>query len=889
MAIYYVDTVAGNNANSGTTFANAFKTITKGISVLNSGDALKIGAGIYKGEALVINKPNVVVEPYGNGVVTIDGEYKYPLGSLVREGIVLPDGTVTTGYTNAALLDINANGVTLRGINGRNSRGRGMRIYDCENILVEDCTMEGARNSALLIWFANDLIIRRSTFSYGCNYAPAWRTPQTALFPKGADFSRCNNGLIEDCELHHFYGGALGSTLSTNTIFRGCKIHDSWRTGINLTASTDVLVENCHVYQEDPLWVNRAFGGIIFLPENDAPGGTNVRCIFQNNLVVDYDGACNVGHETLVINDDCKMINNTFINRKSGEAVADLRKTHPTLTIENNIFYAGSGVTANITSEFINSDPTFTNNLWYGYTPDAGIQGPNYLNADPLFVNINGAASIRDNFKLLVGSPAIDSATNNAPLTDLTGASRSGVPDRGAFEYASGVTIPVDVPCDNSQNGEFIRTILNSTNDSAVLGGAWSNNTTLRVGDQSSTIFDDRFAVTFHNIPVNVDNIIESAIVTLTIRATTGVGGKVLIRGEKSLNPVHPSSIGDFDGRTKTTASVIWNVGTPTLDTQVTTPDLSAIIQEIIDQPGWVNGNRITLYFTDNQGAGYQGQAGTAFDSYDEGEIATGPKLEVEYSCFVSGGVCDGNILLNSDFSSGEDNWTATSDGVNEVSGGQFHISGTIATSPFNQLLQGGLNIVEGTAYTLSVLLRSVGAVGSIRAQLLQDNSPFANLGLNETFSVSTEQTVYTLNFVATADELDARLRFTFFTGDFYIDDVCLTSTGAAHITADFYALDPTVNEDEPLTFVNNSTSTNGITSYLWNFGDGRTSTDFEPIGISYPDAGEYMVTLTVNGPDGESSATTLVTINEVLPPEVTANNSIHIGKAYVTVLVVTT
>ena len=41
------------------------------------------------------------------------------------------------------------------------------------------------------------------------------------------------------------------------------------------------------------------------------------------------------------------------------------------------------------------------------------------------------------------------------------------------------------------------------------------------------------------------------------------------------------------------------------------------------------------------------------------------------------------------------------------------------------------------------------------------------------------------------------------------------------------------------------------ITSWKWDFGDGETSTDQNPIH-QYKKAGEYVVVLSVDGPDGK-------------------------------------
>jgi hypothetical protein len=52
----------------------------------------------------------------------------------------------------------------------------------------------------------------------------------------------------------------------------------------------------------------------------------------------------------------------------------------------------------------------------------------------------------------------------------------------------------------------------------------------------------------------------------------------------------------DITSRDRTTAGVSWVPPTlPTVGTKVDTPDISAIIQEIVNRPGWSNNNRLTL------------------------------------------------------------------------------------------------------------------------------------------------------------------------------------------------------------------------------------------------------------------------------------------------------
>ncbi|MEO0473604.1 MAG: PKD domain-containing protein, partial [Bacteroidota bacterium] len=92
---------------------------------------------------------------------------------------------------------------------------------------------------------------------------------------------------------------------------------------------------------------------------------------------------------------------------------------------------------------------------------------------------------------------------------------------------------------------------------------------------------------------------------------------------------------------------------------------------------------------------------------------------------------------------------------------------------------------------------------------------------------------------------------------------------------ADFFAVNTTVCTGLPVSFINNSS---GADSYIWNFGDGNTSTAVNPIH-TYNVPGTYPVTLTANNSAGCSDIrvrTTYITVNA--SPAASFNVSNNIG-----------
>ncbi|MBE2269751.1 MAG: PKD domain-containing protein, partial [Anaerolinea sp.] len=72
-----------------------------------------------------------------------------------------------------------------------------------------------------------------------------------------------------------------------------------------------------------------------------------------------------------------------------------------------------------------------------------------------------------------------------------------------------------------------------------------------------------------------------------------------------------------------------------------------------------------------------------------------------------------------------------------------------------------------------------------------------------------------------------------------------------------------------PLTIQFTDQSTGTITSYLWNFLDGTTSTDRNP-SHQFTLPGTYNILLTVTGPGGSSTATRQITVTSPIPPTLT-------------------
>jgi len=105
--------------------------------------------------------------------------------------------------------------------------------------------------------------------------------------------------------------------------------------------------------------------------------------------------------------------------------------------------------------------------------------------------------------------------------------------------------------------------------------------------------------------------------------------------------------------------------------------------------------------------------------------------------------------------------------------------------------------------------------------------------------------------------------------------NVTATETKANYITvydskpkADFYATPTSGTEPLTVNFTDNSTSYDGIISWLWDFGDGTNSTQQNPTH-NYTRTGRYNVTLTIAEQDGDNDTltkTNYITVQPTLP-----------------------
>ncbi|MGA1796336.1 MAG: PilC/PilY family type IV pilus protein [bacterium] len=138
---------------------------------------------------------------------------------------------------------------------------------------------------------------------------------------------------------------------------------------------------------------------------------------------------------------------------------------------------------------------------------------------------------------------------------------------------------------------------------------------------------DQIVGIRFRDVTVPRGAAITNAYIEFKTDETSSVYTTLYFKGEASDNAAAFSESGNhtISGRARTSEVVSWQ-GVPAWDQKNKkhqTPDLSPIIQEIVDRDGWTAGNALAIIIT--------GSGKRVAKSYDKGNNKSGPLLHLEY------------------------------------------------------------------------------------------------------------------------------------------------------------------------------------------------------------------------------------------------------------------
>lgn len=165
-------------------------------------------------------------------------------------------------------------------------------------------------------------------------------------------------------------------------------------------------------------------------------------------------------------------------------------------------------------------------------------------------------------------------------------------------------------------------------------GSIFSIATSAFIGrDTSGNIYSAWFRF---GLPIPQGSTIVSAYLEFVPVDNGAVGENVaaLIRAEAADNPAAPVSYADYNSRTRTSESVAWGISGGWVDgVAEQSPDISAIVQEIVNRAGFVENNAIQFFVEDN---GTSGNNYVRVTDYTLSGASQAAKLYVTYTAPVS-------------------------------------------------------------------------------------------------------------------------------------------------------------------------------------------------------------------------------------------------------------
>jgi MSHA biogenesis protein MshQ len=208
------------------------------------------------------------------------------------------------------------------------------------------------------------------------------------------------------------------------------------------------------------------------------------------------------------------------------------------------------------------------------------------------------------------------------------------------IDYDDGGTTPPPGNCagtldlyNGSANDDAIETISNGNTSLTGRLDIYSSNLT---------------GIRFDNITVPQGATITSAYIEFTAQTTTNGTGLINIRAQDIDDaPVFAGGNTNISSRSLTGTNVSWATGRWQNNNKYQTVDISNLVKEVIDRPGWSSGNALAFVLTNSS----SNKVAYSFDSSGGGTRA--PRLVIEYDgCGVVPGVCSDNVLDNFDIQS---------------------------------------------------------------------------------------------------------------------------------------------------------------------------------------------------------------------------------------------
>jgi len=432
---YYVST-SGNDTNPGT-LSQPFKTVQKGVNVLQPGDTLSVREGVYQ-EVVSIDRSGsansfIQILAYPGEAPVIDGNnYQLPASEW---GVIFA---------------VRGNYIKLSGFEIRYSNWMGVIVSGQHNTVANFNSHHNKENGILITGDNN--IVEDSKAWYNCTSNENGSRTRD-YWASGLSAARHpNNAIIRRNQVYNNWGEGISSYEATNTLIEDNIIHDNWSVNIYISDTTGTIAQRNFVYRTGSANHTNQEHAIVFGDEQCKPESSDNKVL--NNIVwgfirnIEYWGTANCSTHGLK---NVVIANNTLVDAigSDGNLFISNAGGNVNTVIQNNLIYQSDS--KSICFFGSKTGLTLSNNLWSKSCSSGS--GSNDIAGDPKFAKTN---SMSDPvwFKLLPGSPAIDKgAAISAVTVDFFKNNRplGSFPDIGAYEYGGLTPIPTIPPATITQ------------------------------------------------------------------------------------------------------------------------------------------------------------------------------------------------------------------------------------------------------------------------------------------------------------------------------------------------------------------------------------------------------------------------------------------------------
>jgi len=658
--VYYVST-SGNDANPGTEVL-PWKTIKKvnsytfqqGDSILfKRGDRWLLNSGGEAG-SLVVTSNGVTFGGYGSGNLPVfDGSNMQDTGTMYRGMIVLDN----ISYITIENLDL-YNAI-------KQQIGMGTNGGNAHHITIQNCTIRTNRTNGFMLMYienhgaqgsTNNIIIRNNHF-----YDSKWNAMRITggvtkvtisgneihqvlhngidTWPRNetnnADFEISNNNIYNYGAVN---GGAIYIPNSTRFQIYDNDLHDPASgtqdtygikagsvTGYNLD---NIIVRNNRIWNVNTnnsntyaLWFDKctdciAENNTLYKNSSTLLDLNNTRFVNKNNLAYGNTRQGTSGIALLNFLGDPK-----FFDPTAGDF--HIPSDSPACSAGENNTYIGAFPCGNVVPTLAPTNTPVVPSVTPSSAPS--ITPTKIITPTPVPFTATPTASPTPVLPTFTATKSPTATSTAVPFTPTATATNTAAPTV-IFQPTSTPVTPVVVS--NGGNSVDIRVAKGSDDVEENSSGRMSTNSS-----DLELIYDNNTQVVgirFTGVKIPMGATITNAYIQFKVDEATSKTTNLTIVGEANSNAsAFSNTFRNVSKRTRTSNSVSWSpqswlkVGEMGISQR--TPNLSPIVQEIVNQSNWISGNSIVMIIVGNNN-------GKRVAKSFEGNSAGAPLLHVEFS-----------------------------------------------------------------------------------------------------------------------------------------------------------------------------------------------------------------------------------------------------------------